>query len=64
MACKYKVIIETSSSQLEREVEDYLERGYTLQGGVSVSKTSWVVHGIKFSDIIYAQAMVKNEGVQ
>lgn len=48
---QYIVIRTATPSALEAEVERYLQRGYKLQGGVSIAS-----HGMT---VYHAQAMVK-----
>lgn len=55
---EYKVLTSESADDLAREVKDYLKRGWTLQGGVSLTSTPNrdYAHGLYK---VFAQAMVK-----
>ena len=50
---KYQVAYGSYRAELEKLVKHYLERGWELQGGVSVS------NGVDYE--IWAQAMIKKE---
>jgi hypothetical protein len=55
MKIKYTIIENTSLMKFEEEVENQLQRGWKLQGGVSISVYS------DFYKTRYAQAMVKEQ---
>ena len=51
---KYKILENNHRSNLEDEVNNFLNSGWTLQGGISVSKRGDGFHGY-----VYVQAMTK-----
>lgn len=50
---EYKLIKEISQMNLEEDVNNHLKQGWSLQGGISVSK------GDSISGLYYYQALVK-----
>ena len=55
----YQVVGSESKKQLEAAVNELLDGGWQLQGGISVSHTITDVDGDLKLQLIYAQAMVK-----
>ncbi len=53
----YKIIKESSINKLEEEVKRYLKDGYSLVGGVSVTKIDNDYSGIYYC---FCQALIKN----
>jgi hypothetical protein len=55
---QYKIIEGLYPTQLEEEVNKYLASGWTLQGGVSISRSRFH-SGVGGTDLVYVQAMFK-----
>jgi len=52
---KYRIVVRSSSSELERDVNLYITEGYELIGGVSITLSS------SYNIMEYAQAIIKKE---
>lgn len=67
---EYKVIKASTTEELEKLVVDKIQRGYTLQGGVSLLPICYVIGENKINsstnfaattiiEVMYAQAVIK-----
>jgi len=56
----YIILTKTSASDLEKEVKEYLGKGWKLAGGVSVSMSVFVdSNDAVFNEYYFAQALYK-----
>lgn len=54
----YKILTGESTSELEEKVQEYLEKGYQMVGGISI--TARYLESIhKTYEILFSQAVVK-----
>ncbi|WP_417214292.1 DUF1737 domain-containing protein [Bizionia sp.] len=53
---KYKVIDQVFLNDLEKEVNNHIESGWKLQGGISVSRARYSGHN---EQLRYYQALIK-----
>lgn len=56
---KYKVISSNEISDLEKEVNEAIEKGWTPQGGIAINNESVVCGVVAVSGATYVQSMVK-----